>query len=106
MIYAFNKADLCGMGEFAAVQGEDRLYLSAKSCSGIETLTALITGKLSAGYQDCSFIIPYERGDLVSYFNNNAVVYCTEYRENGVYMETNVSRVDAARYEQFWVKQQ
>ncbi|MFG6368113.1 MAG: GTPase HflX [Lachnospiraceae bacterium] len=106
MIYAFNKADLCGMGEFAAVQGDDRLYLSAKSCSGIETLTALITGKLSAGYQDCSFIIPYERGDLVSYFNDNAVVYCTEYRENGVYMETNVSRVDAARYEQFWVKQQ
>ncbi len=106
MIYAFNKADLCGMGEFATVQGEDRLYLSAKSCSGIETLTALITGKLSAGYQDCSFIIPYERGDLVSYFNDNAVVYCTEYREDGVYMETNVSRVDAARYEQFWVKQQ
>lgn len=106
MIYAFNKADLCGMGEFATVQGDGRLYLSAKSCSGIETLTALITGKLSAGYQDCSFIIPYERGDLVSYFNDNAVVYCTEYREDGVYMETNVSRVDAARYEQFWVKQQ
>jgi GTP-binding protein HflX len=105
MIYAFNKADLCGMGEFAAVQGDDRLYLSAKSCSGIETLTALITNKLSAGYQDCSFIIPYERGDLVSYFNDNAVVYCTEYREDGVYMETNVSRVDAARYEQFGVKQ-
>lgn len=106
MIYAFNKADLCRMGEFATVQGDDRLYLSAKSCSGIETLTALITGKLSTGYQDCSFIIPYERGDLVSYFNDNAVVYCTEYREDGIYMETNVSRVDAARYEQFGVKQQ
>lgn len=103
MIYAFNKADLCGMGEFATVQGDNKLYLSAKSRSGVETLVALITGKLSAGYRDCSFIIPYERGDLVSYFNDNAVVHCTEYRENGVYMETNVSRVDAARYEQFLV---
>lgn len=103
MIYAFNKADLCGMGEFATVQGDNKLYLSAKSRSGVETLIALITGKLSAGYRDCSFIIPYERGDLVSYFNDNAVVHCTEYRENGVYMETNVSRVDAARYEQFLV---
>lgn len=100
MIYAFNKADLCGMGEFATVQGDDKLYLSAKSRSGVETLITLITGKLSAGYRDCSFIIPYERGDLVSYFNDNAVVYCTEYREDGVYMETNVSRVDAARYKQ------
>ncbi len=105
MIYAFNKADLCGMGEFATVQGDDKLYLSAKSRSGIETLITLITGKLSAGYRDCSFIIPYERGDLVSYFNDNAVVYCTEYREDGVYMETNVSRVDAARYKQFLVNQ-
>jgi len=105
MIYAFNKADLCGMGEFATVQGDDKLYLSAKSRSGVETLITLITGKLSAGYRDCSFIIPYERGDLVSYFNDNAVVYCTEYREDGVYMETNVSRVDAARYKQFLVNQ-
>ncbi len=105
MIYAFNKADLCGMGEFATVQGDDKLYLSANSRSGVETLITLITGKLSAGYRDCSFIIPYERGDLVSYFNDNAVVYCTEYREDGVYMETNVSRVDAARYKQFLVNQ-
>jgi len=87
------------------VQGDDKLYLSAKSRSGVETLITLITGKLSAGYRDCSFIIPYERGDLVSYFNDNAVVYCTEYREDGVYMETNVSRVDAARYKQFLVNQ-
>lgn len=105
MIYAFNKADLCGMGEFATIQGDNKLYLSAKSRSGVETLIALITEKLSAGYRDCSFIIPYERGDLVSYFNDNAVVYCTEYREDGVYMETNVSRVDAARYKQFLVNQ-
>jgi len=105
MIYAFNKADLCGMGEFATIQGDNKLYLSAKSRSGVETLIALITEKLSAGYRDCSFIIPYERGDLVSYFNDNAVVYCTEYREDGVYMETNVSRVDAARYKQFLANQ-
>ena len=105
MIYAYNKADLCGMGEFATVQGNDKLCLSAKSRNGIETLITLITGKLSAGYLDCSFIIPYERGDLVSYFNDNAVVHCTEYREDGVYIQTNVSRVDAARYEQFLVNQ-
>lgn len=104
MIYAYNKADLCGMGEFATVQGDNKLYLSAKSRSGVEALTALITGKLSAGYRDCSFIIPYKRGDLVSYLKDNAVVHCAEYREDGVYMETNVSCADAARYEQFLAK--
>ncbi len=103
MIYAYNKADLCGMGTFATIQGDDRLYLSAQSQSGIDALMTLISGKLSKRYQDCAFIIPYQRGDVVSYLNDNAVVHCTEYREDGVYMETNVSRIDAARYEQFLV---
>lgn len=62
MIYVFNKADLCGMGEFAAVQGDDRLYMSAKSRSGIDTLLTLIAGKLSERYRDCEFVIPYRRG--------------------------------------------
>lgn len=101
MIYVFNKADLCGMGEFASVQGDNRLYMSAKSRNGIETLLSLIIGKLSKRYMDCAFVIPYKRGDIVSYLNDNAVVHKTEYREDGVYMETNVSRIDAARYEQF-----
>lgn len=103
MIYVFNKADLCGMGTFATVQGDDKLYMSAKSQSGIETLMTLITGKLSERYRDCDFIIPYKRGDIVSYLNDNAVVHRTEYREDGVYMQTNVSRIDAARYEEYIV---
>lgn len=103
MIYAYNKADLCGMGTAAAIQGDDRLYLSAKSQSGVDALMTLISGKLSKRYQDCAFIIPYQRGDVVSYLNDNAVVHRTEYREDGVYMETNISRIDAARYERFMV---
>ncbi|MDE6364315.1 MAG: GTPase HflX [Lachnospiraceae bacterium] len=103
MIYAYNKADLCGMGAFATIQGDDRLYMSAKSQSGIDTLMTLISGKLSKRYRDCAFVIPYQRGDVVSYLNDNAVVHRTEYREDGVYMETNVSRIDAARYEQFLI---
>lgn len=103
MIYVYNKADLCGMGEFATVQGSDKLYMSARSRNGIDTLLTLITGKLSKGYKDCAFIIPYQRGDIVSYLNDHAVVHKTEYREDGVYVETNVSCIDAARYEEFLV---
>lgn len=103
MIYAFNKADLCGMDKFATVQGDDKIYMSAKSQNGIDTLLTLISGKLSRRYQDCRFVIPYKRGDIVSYLNDNAVVHKTEYREDGVYMETNINNADAARYGQFMV---
>lgn len=103
MLYVFNKADLCGMGAFATVQGDDRLYMSARSRSGIDTLMTLIAGKLAQRYRDCEFIIPYKRGDIVSYLNDNAVVHRMEYREDGVYMDTNVSRIDAARYTEFMI---
>lgn len=101
MIYVFNKADLCGMGEFATIQGGDKIYMSAKSLSGIEALLTLISGKLAGGYQDCRLLIPYQRGDIVSFLNENAVVYETEYRETGVYMEANVSIRDAGRFREY-----
>ncbi len=103
MIYVYNKADLCGMGESAVVQGEDRIYMSAKSQNGIETLLTLIAGKLSKGYRVCDLLIPYERGDIVSYLNDNAIVYNMDYRENGVYLNANISLIDTGRYESFIV---
>lgn len=104
MIYVFNKADLCGMGEFATIQGSDKLYMSAKSSNGIEALLTMITGKLSGGYRECELVIPYKRGDIVSYLNENAVVHEMDYRENGVYMKANMSLIDAGRYETFILK--
>lgn len=101
VIYVFNKADLCGMGEFATVQGSDKIYMSAKSQNGIEALMTLITGKLSGGYRDCELMVPYNRGDIVAYLNDNAVVHEMDYRENGVYMKVNMSLIDAGRYEAF-----
>lgn len=101
MIYVFNKADLCGMGTLAAVSGEDKIYMSAKSQSGIDALLTLIFGKLSGGYRDCKLLIPYKRGDIVSYLNDNAVVYATEYREQGIYLETNMTAADAGRFREY-----
>ena len=104
MIYVFNKADKCGMGKFAMVQGEDKIFMSAKSMDGIDTLLTLIEGKLAGGYRDCELLIPYTRGDIVSYLNDNAVVYQCDYREDGVYMHANLQVSDAGRYEKFILK--
>lgn len=101
MIYVFNKADLCGMGEFATIQGDDKIYMSAKSQSGIEALLTLILGKLSGNYQDCKLFVPYQRGDIVSYLNENAVIYETKYQETGVYLEVNVNRRDVGRFREY-----
>lgn len=100
MINVFNKADLCGM-EAAAAQGKNKIYMSAKSKEGIEMLLALITENLSGGYKDCALIVPYKRGDIVSYLNNNAVVQETEYRETGIFVRANMSLIDVGRYDEY-----
>lgn len=101
MIYVFNKADLCGMGEFATVQGDDKIHMSAKTKNGIDALLTLIAGKLSGSYRDCRLLIPYQRGDIVSYLNDNAVVHTTEYKETGVYLEANITIRDAGRLQEY-----
>ena len=103
MIYVFNKADLCGMGHLAMIQGDDKIFMSAKASDGIEALLNLIAGKLSGGYKDCELLIPYKRGDVVSYLNDNAVVYEMDYREDGVYVSANMKVSDAGKFEEFMV---
>lgn len=101
MLYIFNKADLCGMGQFATIQGDDKLYMCAKSESSLDALLSMISQKLSGGYRDCELLIPYKRGDIVSYLNENAIVSETEYREDGVYIKANMSIKDAGRYGEY-----
>jgi GTP-binding protein HflX len=101
VIYVYNKADLCGMGENATVQGDNRIYMSAKSAVCMEALLGLMTRRLAGGYKECELLVPYSRGDIVSYLNDNALVHETEYREDGVYIKANMSVVDAGRYREF-----
>lgn len=101
MLYIFNKADLCGMGRLASIQGEDKLYMCAKSESSIDALLSLIEQKLSGGYRECELLIPYKRGDIMSYLTENAAVYETDYREDGIYMRARLTVRDAGRYEEY-----
>ena len=104
MIYVFNKADLCGMGHLAMIQGDDKIYMSAKASDGIDALLNLIARKLAGGYQDCELMIPYQRGDIVSYLNDNAVIYETDYREEGVYLKVNMKKSDAGKLGEYVLK--
>lgn len=101
MLYIFNKADLCGMGKLAAIYGEDKLYMCAKSENSIDALLSLIEQKLSGGYRECELLIPYKRGDIMSYLTENAAVYETDYREDGIYMRARLTVRDAGRYAEY-----
>ncbi|MCH5260206.1 MAG: GTPase HflX [Lachnospiraceae bacterium] len=115
MLYIYNKSDLVSPDEIPGLAGmtperirehlpimtENSIYLSAKERIGMEELIRLIEKKLSGGYKECMLLIPYTDGRAISYLNENAVVYETEYLEEGVQLRVNCREQDYRYYEKY-----
>lgn len=103
MIYVYNKADKVAAGNLPIVKS-DSIYMSAKEKIGLEELVCLIEEKLAGGYRECTMLIPYTDGRAVSYLNENAVIYDTQYQPEGVFMRLNCKTKDCRYYEKYMTK--
>lgn len=97
VIYIMNKADLC-MENYPRIQGDDRIYMAAGKKEGLAELTDMICERLFGGYHQASFLIPYEKGQIMSYFMEQAVVHDMEYLENGILLKVSCRNEDYSRY--------
>lgn len=102
VIYVFNKADK-RMETLPKLKGEDKIYMSAADARGIRELTGMITGKLYHDYVRAEFLFPYDRGQAVSYFMENALVEEQEYLENGSRMLARCHQGDLKKYAEYVV---
>ncbi|MGF9769797.1 GTPase HflX [Bacillus albus] len=98
-IYAYNKSDMVDV-EIPKVQ-EDRVYLSAKKHVGIEELVEMIRSHIYKEYTKCEMLIPYDQGQVVSYFNTHAHVLSTSYENEGTKLEVECKKSDYEKYKRF-----
>ncbi|MED1113356.1 GTPase HflX [Bacillus paramycoides] len=98
-IYAYNKSDMVDV-EIPKVQ-EDRVYLSAKKHVGIEELVEMIRSHIYKEYTKCEMLIPYDQGQVVSYFNNRAHVLSTSYENEGTKIALECKTSDYEKYKRF-----
>ena len=49
--------------------------------------------------------IPFERGDVLSYFNNKYKILKLDYKEDGTIIEVCCSPKDYAKYKQFIIEE-
>ncbi|WP_173108050.1 GTPase HflX [Bacillus sp. KH172YL63] len=101
VIYAFNKAEL--VDENVPRVEKDRIYFSAKNRIGIDELLTAVKSHIFKDYKRCEMLIPFDKGHLISYFNENANVLDTQYEENGTKLTLECKLVDAERYREFIV---
>ncbi|WP_410987804.1 GTPase HflX [Bacillus cereus] len=99
MIYAYNKSDMVDV-EIPKVQ-ENRVYLSAKKHVGIEELVEMIRSHIYKEYTKCEMLIPYDQGQVVSYFNNHAHVLSTSYENEGTKLQIECKTSDYEKYKHF-----
>lgn len=112
VIYVYNKADLCsekaGSGEISGgglpVVSGNKIYMSAKNGTGVAELVQLITDTLYAGNSTVSFLIPYDKGQIVSALNEKGNVVSQEYVENGVHLVVNCKEREKDKYKEYIVE--
>lgn len=98
VITVYNKADKRDDEiEYPKLVG-DKIYLSAKENLSLNALTELILEKIYADYVTVTFLIPYEKGVLVSYFMENAQIISQEYKENGTKLTVKCYPADKEKY--------
>lgn len=102
VIYVYNKADTC-MEKLPVVK-ENRIYMSAKKKEGLTELTDMIMNRLYADNKETAFLIPYERGRIVSELCENTEVLVQNYIETGVYLVVNCQKEERERYKAYIVE--
>ncbi|WMC93136.1 GTPase HflX [Kineothrix sp. MB12-C1] len=101
VIYVYNKADLCEMENLPKIVGEDKIYMSAKGGQGLTELTDMIVKAVYDDYVSAQFLIPYDKGQIVSYLMEKAQVKEQEYLEDGVRLTVDCHAADAQKYAQY-----
>ncbi len=99
MIVALNKADKMDI-TFPSREG-DNLIMSAKDEQSLQELTKMIKEKIFKNYQKLSLLIPFSKGDVVSYLNENTNIEKTDYRDDGTVITAELNDVDAKRFEKY-----
>ena len=99
-LLVFNKMDL--VPEFQPLgYGQDAFAISCKTGSGIPELLEAVKEKLFSGVRRTELLIPYDKGSAVNALISAVKPQTVEYRDNGTYIEAELSEADRGRFAEF-----
>ncbi|MDD3289647.1 MAG: GTPase HflX [Eubacteriales bacterium] len=96
----FNKIDLMSEPSLPAY-GKNALAISTKTGQGYDELLTRIKELLFGDSTEVDVLIPYSRGDLVSYLCTQAQPRVLTHREDGTFLTVALDLADRKRFEEF-----
>lgn len=101
-IIVYNKADKCQEPiSYPKGNGENKIYISAKEDTSIQMLVQLILQRIYADFVDAEFLLPFDKGSLVSYFRENATIMEQTYEEGGTKLLVRCHKADKDKYSRY-----
>ncbi len=104
VIYVYNKSDI-NLFKLPVIE-DNRIYMSAETKEGMQELIQMISQIIFANYVNCKMLIPYEKGNVLSYLMEKATINKTEYLENGTYIEVEITNEDYQKYKEYEVNEE
>ncbi len=102
MVYVYNKSDL--VTDEIIPMFEPSVRISAKLRLHIDKLVDTIKKSVFNDFKTAQFLIPYDAGSVVSYFNEHANILETDYTGEGTLLTVECQVSDADRFAQYIVK--
>ena len=102
-IMVYNKIDLTEERPLDT-SGSDAVFVSAKTGENMDLLLEMIDSRLTGDMVRTSFLVPYDRGRIVSALCENGQVDSMEYEENGTRLTGKFHREDQGRYKEYEVE--
>ncbi len=99
IIYVFNKCDK--VLDTIPIVENDKIYMSASKKIGVNELVDLIKKQIFNDYITVKFLFPFDKGNILSYFNNNSTIISTKYLENGTLVELECKSSDYMKYKEY-----
>ena len=97
VLYVYNKADKVDPSASPKLI-DNKLYISAKTDSGMEALLSAIEQLLNKGDKTITLLIPFTEGQIISDLTKNACILSTEYTADGTLVQVQGSPSVLDRY--------
>lgn len=103
-IFVYNKMDLAPEKPLIT-GGTETVFLSARTGEGMEELTDAIRNALFGGMVKASLLIPYDKGNIVSYLCENGQIDNMDYKPEGTLLTGSFKEEDLGRYREYGIIQ-
>lgn len=103
VIYVYNKSDI-KLFKLPVIE-DNRIYMSAETKEGMHELIDMISNIIFKGYVTVKLLIPYAKGNILSYLMEKGTINSKEYLENGTLIDCEIAKEDYEKYKEYEVNE-